>query len=349
MKKTNKSKFTQPLIETEDQIEKVMTTPNPQVIKSISNLEGDIMVLGGGGKMGPTLTKLAKNCIESAKLKKKIISIDKYFSPQAQKDFKKRGIDFIQCDLLNNIDDLPEVQNVVFMAGMKFGTSGNSSLTWALNTYLPALAAKKFRKSKIVVFSSANVYHLTPVFFGGATEDTPPNPFGEYAQSVLGREKMFEYFSQIYNTRITIIRLAYAIDLRYGIILDIAQKIYSKIPIDVSMGHVNVIWQGDANAQILRSFELCSSPPAILNITGPETISIRWLSKRLGELMDIEPIFTGTESESALLFNASKALSLFGYPTVTLDCMIQWIANWVMKGGKTLKKPTHFEQRDGKF
>jgi nucleoside-diphosphate-sugar epimerase len=349
MKKNSKSNFTVPLIETEDQIEQIMTDPRPEVVSSLSKLDGDIMILGGGGKMGPTLTKLVKNCINSGNLKKKVISVDKIFSPSLQKDFKKNDIDFIECDLLNNIDQLPEVPNIVFMAGMKFGTSGNSSVTWALNTYLPALTAKRFSKSKIVVFSSANIYHMTPVLHGGATEHNYPNPYGEYAQSVLGREKMFEYFSLTNGTPVVIIRLAYAVDLRYGIILDIAQKVYSKTPVDVSMGHVNVIWQGDANAQILRSFELCSNPPAFLNVTGPETISVRWLANRLGELMNVKPIIEGQESDSALLFNASKALSLFGYPKVTLDQMVQWIANWVIKGGKTLNKPTHYETRDGKF
>lgn len=351
MNKIDKSKFSVNLIESESEIDNIMSSPTPEVIETLTKIEGDLIILGCGGKMGPTLTKLAKFSIDQAGVRKKVISVDRFISEELKKDFNKNGIELIQCNMLdrNDCNRLPDIPNVIYMAGMKFGTTENISLTWALNTYLPTIVAEKFKNSRIVVFSTGNIYHLTPVVFGGAAETDPINPFGDYAQSCLGRERMFEYFSLQNSTPVTIIRLAYAIDLRYGIILDIAQKVHSGIPINLSTGNVNVIWQGDANAEVIRSLELCSSPPNILNITGPETVSIRWMAKRLGELLNIEPIFEGTESDTALLINASKAHRIFGYPKVTLDQMIQWVAYWILKEGKTLNKPTHFEQRDGKF
>ncbi|HEY9189056.1 MAG TPA: NAD(P)-dependent oxidoreductase [Bacteroidota bacterium] len=350
-KKIDLKKFTLPLIETEEEIENIMTTPSEELIKTLSKIDGDIIVLGCAGKMGPTMTKLAKRAIDEGGLKKRVMGIDRNIAPQFKKDFKKLGIDFFECDMLDkkSFDALPNVENVIYMAGMKFGSSASISLTWALNTYLPTVVAQKYRDSRITVFSSGNIYHLTPVLHGGADENTPPNPFGDYAQSVLGRERMFEYFSIKNNTKVTIARLCYAVDLRYGILLDVAQKVKAKIPIDLTMGSVNVIWQGDANEQILRTLSIASTPATVINITGPETISIRWLAKRFGELMNIKPIFVGEEASTALVFNASKAHGIFGYPKVPLEQIIQWVAYWVLIGGKTLNKPTHFETRDGKF
>jgi nucleoside-diphosphate-sugar epimerase len=222
-------------------------------------------------------------------------------------------------------------------------------LTWAINALLPALVAERFRDSRILVFSSGNVYPFTPVFSGGPTEDHPIGPVGEYAQSCLGRERMFDYFSRRFGTPVLLFRLNYSVELRYGVILDIAQKVHAGVAIDLAMGNANVIWQGDANARVLQSFALCQSPPRILNVTGPETMSIRWLANRLGYLMNREPIFEGTESNSALLSNAAQSHKMFGYPSVPLERVVEWVAYWVLAGGPTLDKPTHFEVRDGKF
>jgi nucleoside-diphosphate-sugar epimerase len=348
---TDKNRFSTDLLETAEEIDNLMSKPTVEVIETFKKIDGDLIVLGCAGKMGPTLIKLAKNSIDKSQTKKKVIGVDRFIPDDIRKNLASTGIELIQCNMLNKeeCNKLPDVKNVIYMAGMKFGTTENISLTWALNSHLPTIVAEKYKNSRIVVFSTGNIYHLTPIKFGGATEKDPVNPYGDYAQSCLGRERMFEYFSLQNGTPVTLIRLAYAVDLRYGIILDIAQKVRSKTMIDLSMGNVNLIWQGDANTQILRSLEYCSSPVNILNITGPEIVSIRWLAKRLGELMDIKPIFEGIESDTAILLNASKAFQLFGYPKTTLDQMVQWVANWVLKNGMTLNKPTHFEQRDGKF
>ena len=218
-----------------------------------------------------------------------------------------------------------------------------------MNSYMPGRVADRFRDSRLIVFSTGNVYPLTPVSHGGATECLPPAPIGEYAQSCLSRERICTYFSSQFGTQMAILRLNYAIDLRYGILLDIAEKVYTGQPIPLEMGNVNVIWQGDANAVVLRAFAHCQSPPLILNVTGPETVSIRYLAGRFGSLFNKPPRFEGEEAETALLSNASRCHRLFGYPRVSLEQMIEWVGEWVRIGGTTLRKPTHFEVRDGKF
>ncbi len=335
------------LIETEEQLEDIMSSPTPEIVKAMAELDGDLLILGVGGKMGPTLARLARRSIDKAR----IIGVSRFSTPGLQADLNQVGVETIPCDLLNEaaLQKLPEVPNVVFMAGRKFGSTGNEALTWAMNTYLPGQIAEKYRNARIVVFSTGNVYPLTPIAHGGATETHPVNPIGEYAQSCLGRERMFEHFSNRFGTPVVIIRLNYAIDLRYGILLDIAEKVYNAQAVDVTMGNVNVIWQGDANAVVLRALTHCQSPPLVLNLTGPETVSIRGLATRFGELFEKTPIFEGQEAGTALLSNASRCHQLFGYPRISLEKMVQWIAHWVRSGGPTLDKPTKFEVRDGKF
>ncbi len=335
------------LIETEEQLEDIMSSPTPEVVKAMAELDGDLLILGVGGKMGPTLARLARRSINKAR----VIGVSRFSTPGLQADLNQVGVETIPCDLLNEaaLQKLPEVPNVVFMAGRKFGSTGNEALTWAMNTYLPGQIAEKYRNARIVVFSTGNVYPLTSIVHGGATETHPVNPIGEYAQSCLGRERMFEHFSNRFGTPVVIIRLNYAIDLRYGILLDIAEKVYNAQAVDVTMGNVNVIWQGDANAVVLRALTHCQSPPLVLNLTGPETVSIRGLATRFGELFEKTPIFEGQEAGTALLSNASRCHQLFGYPRISLEQMVQWIAHWVRSGGPTLDKPTKFEVRDGKF
>jgi nucleoside-diphosphate-sugar epimerase len=338
-------------IETEAQLEDVLSTPMPEVIEAIEALAGDILILGVGGKMGPTLAKLAKRSVDKSHDNKKVIGVSRFSSPGLEASLNQSGVETIRCDLLNEAElaRLPDVPNVVFMAGRKFGSSDNEPLTWAMNTYLPGRVAEKYRDSRIVVFSTGNVYPLTRVAHGGATETHPVEPIGEYAQSCLGRERMFEYFSNQHGTAVVIIRLNYAIDLRYGILLDVAEKVYNGVPVNRTMGNVNVIWQGDANAVVLRAFAHCQSPPLVLNLTGPETVSIRGIATRFGQLFEKKPRFEDWEAETALLNNASRCHQLFGYPQVSLEQMVQWVAHWVKIGGATLDKPTKFEVRDGKF
>ena len=328
-----------------------MSRPTPEVVEAMGEIAGDLLILGVGGKMGPTLAKLAKRAIDESGLSKRVIGVSRFSTPDLQADLNQAGIETIPCDLLNEteLQGLPEVPNVIFMAGRKFGSTGNEPLTWAMNTYLPGRVAEKYRNSRIVIFSTGNVYPLTPVSHGGATETHPVAPIGEYAQSCLGRERVFEHASNQFGTRLAILRLNYAIDLRYGILLDIAEKVYHEKPVDVTMGTANVIWQGDANAVVLRALAHCQSPPMLLNLTGPEIVSIRWLATRFGEIFGKVPVFEGMEADTALLNNAARCHQLFGYPRTSLEQMVQWVAYWVEIGGITLEKPTKFEVRDGKF
>lgn len=338
-------------IEDSEQLEEVMSTPTPEVVEAMGEMAGDLLILGVGGKMGPTLAKLAKRAIDESGSGKRLISVSRFSSPGLQVDLNEVGIETIACDLLNEteLQELPEVPNVIFMAGRKFGSTGNEPLTWAMNTYMPGRVAEKYRNSRIVVFSTGNVYPLTPISHGGATEMHPVEPIGEYAQSCLGRERVFEHASNQFGTPLAILRLNYAIDLRYGILLDIAEKVYYEKPIDVTMGAANVIWQGDANAVVLRALMHCQSPPMLLNLTGPEIVSIRWLATRFGEIFGKTPAFDGIEAETALLSNAARCHQLLGYPRVSLEQMVQWVAHWTEIGGTTLGKPTKFEVRDGQF
>ncbi|HXF26247.1 MAG TPA: NAD(P)-dependent oxidoreductase [Bryobacteraceae bacterium] len=338
-------------IHTEEDLDERLSRPTEADSAALAAMEGDLLLLGAGGKMGPSLARLARRSAGKAGISKRIIAVARFTNNHLIAQLESSGIETLSCDLLDPgiLAALPDAPNVVFMAARKFGTTGAEHLTWAMNTYLPGLVAERYRESRIVTFSTGNVYGLSPAEHGGAVESTPVAPDGEYAQSALGRERMFQYASHAWGTPVTILRLNYAIDLRYGVLLDIGSAVFERRPIDLRMGLVNVIWQRDANSVCLRSFSLCSSPPAILNLTGPETLSVRYIAQQFAKLFGIEPVFTGQESGSALLSNAAKAHQLFGYPSVTPAEMIEWTANWIGRGGPTLDKPTQFSVRDGKF
>jgi nucleoside-diphosphate-sugar epimerase len=325
--------------------------PSDELVSEIATLDGDILILGVGGKMGPALAKLAKQSIHEAGINKTVIGVSRFSEPGLQRQLDQEGIKTYNTDLLQDdqLAALPDVKNVIYMAGTKFGTSGKESLTWAMNSYLPGRVAEKYKNSRIVVFSTGNVYHLTPVASGGATEDQPPHPVGEYAQSCLGRERLFQYFSSIYNIPTLIFRLNYANDVSYGVLLDIARSVKDDEPIDLSMGYVNVIWQGDANERALRSLIHCQVPPKILNIAGPEILSVRWVAEEFGRMFGLVPNFLNEEESTALLSNAAESFKLFGYPKVPLKIMMDIMAQWINQGGKTLNKPTHFQERKGQF
>jgi nucleoside-diphosphate-sugar epimerase len=339
------------MIANEEQLEDLLAEPSQADARAMAEMEGDLLILGVAGKMGPSLAKRARRACERAKLPKRIIGVARFSDPSVQQELQAAGIETVSADLLapGAMATLPDAPNVLYMAARKFGSTGAEHLTWAMNTLLPALVADRYAASRIVAFSTGNVYPLVPVAQGGASENTPTGPVGEYAQSALGRERIFEYFSQRNKTPVMFLRLNYAIDLRYGVLLDIGRRVFERRPVDVSMGHVNVIWQGDANSIALRSFALCQSPPVVLNVTGPETVAVRWIARRFGERFGVEPVIEGTESETALLSNAARCHRLFGYPSVTIEQMIEWVAEWIGMGGATHSKPTHFETRDGRF
>jgi len=340
-----------PAVETEEQLEEALSRPSAADIEAVAKMEGDLLILGVSGKMGPTMARLAKRACESAGLDKKIIGVARFSNPGSRAALANDGIETIACDLLDRaaVDQLPDCRNVLFMVGQKFGTQDNQPLTWAINAYVPGIVAERFRAARIVSFSTGNVYPLSPIDGGGPVESDPVGPVGEYAQSALARERVWEFFSARHGIDVTILRLNYAIDLRYGVLRDIAEKVFTKKPVPLSMGYVNLIWQRDANSVALRSFAHCASPPFVLNLTGAETLSVRKLAATFGERWDIEPIFEGTERETALLSNAKQCADLFGPETASLDEMISWVAHWVQHGGRGLGKPTHFEARDGSF
>jgi nucleoside-diphosphate-sugar epimerase len=330
-----------------DELEAFLAVPSSALMADMAKVDGDLIILGVAGKMGPTLARLAKNAAPG----RRVIGVARFSDAAVRERIERWGIDTIACDLLDRsaIDGLPDAPNIVFAAGHKFGASGNTPLTWAMNTWVPTLVAERYRASRIVAFSSGNVYPLTRIGAPAPNEASRVGPIGDYAQSCLGRERMFEYFSARHGTPGRIVRLNYAIDMRYGVLFDIASKVHRDEPVDVTMGHVNVIWQGDANAHVLRCLAHCSTPTTVLNSTGLEALSVRTLARQLGERLGVAVKITGHEAETALLSDASEAARLFGPPSVPLETMLDWVADWVAHGGSSLGKPTKFEVRDGTF
>lgn len=332
-------------------LEERLSAPTPAVVDLFTRLSGDVLVLGVAGKMGPTLARMAKRASDEASSTRRIVGVARFSNPAERDKLESWGVETMRGDLLDEsfVRTLPDAENVVYMAGMKFGATGNESLTWAMNTLLPAAVCRRYAGSRIAAFSTGNVYGLAPVYSGGSLETDPPNPQGEYAMSCLGRERAFEHYARTDGTRVTLLRLNYAVEMRYGVIVDLAQKVWQGKPIDVSMPAFNAIWQGDANAWSLLSLEQAASPPFVLNLAGPEQLSVRRVCARLAELMGKDVTFTGEEQANAILSNGQRCHRLYGYPTVPIDTVIDWAAAWVRSGGATLGKPTKFEVRDGKF
>jgi dTDP-4-dehydrorhamnose reductase len=338
-------------IENVAELETLLSEPTPHTIDTIARLDGDMLLLGVAGKMGPTLARMAKRASDQAGTRRRVIGAARFSDDRIEVQLRALGIDTIRCDLLDTdaIAKLPDVPNVIAMFGMKFGSTGQEARTWAMNCLAPFLVCQKFRHSRIVAFSTGNVYPLTSIASAGSRETDALAPIGDYAMSCVGRERIYEYASRTFQIPMAILRLNYAVEMRYGVLVDIAQKVWAGEPIDVTMGHLNAIWQADANAAALSAFAHLATPPTILNIAGPEVLSVRQVAEEFGRRLGKSVKFVGVESADALLSNAERSHVLFGKPRVDAQQLIAWIADWVARGGATLGKLTHFEVRDGKF
>lgn len=332
-------------------LEDLLSDPPDYLVDSLRDWEGDLLVLGVAGKMGPTLARMARRAFDCAGRRNRVLGAARFSDARQRAALEACGVETIRCDLLNDaeIDRLPDAENVVFMAGRKFGSTGLEPLTWAMNSYVPALVSQRYGRSRIAAFSTGNVYGLSPAGRGGSQETDAPRPVGEYAMSCLARERMFEYFSGTLGTPAVILRLNYAVEMRYGIVYDLARRVAAGEPIDLTMGYFNAIWQGDANAMALASLAHATSPPLVLNIAGPEELSVRSTCEALGRLLNRPVTFAGREAEDALLSNGTRGWGLFGEPRVNARQVIDWTADWLARGGAGLDKPTHFESRDGRF
>lgn len=338
-------------IATEEQLEELMSRPNAADIEWADRLDGDLMVLGAGGKMGPSLAMRARRAFQAAGNRHRVIAVSRFSEKFARDLLESQGVETLSCDFLDReqVEHLPTCQNVLFMAGRKFGTGERSDLTWASNTIVPANLGLHFRASRIVVFSTGNVYPLVESSSSGSVETDPLGPVGEYAQSCLGRERVMEYCSRELGTRCVMFRLNYAVDLRYGVLVDIAWKVRQESAIDLSVGYANVIWQGDANSMALRSLELCQTPPRALNVTGPEKLSVREVAQFFAVRWGKKAMLSGTEGPRALLSDSTLSRTLLGQPEVPASLLLEWVAGWVELGGSYLGKPTKYEVADGKF
>lgn len=339
------------LIQTEEELDDVLTKPGPALIEFIRNVTSPLIVLGAGGKMGPTLCVLARRAADAARHRLDIVAVSRFSDERARAWLEQRGIITQSVDLLepSAMQKLPDTTNVVYLVGLKFGTTENPSLTWAANTLAPTHTAERYASARIVALSTGNVYPLVPVASGGATEKHPLTPLGEYANAAVARERIFEYYSHKNGTPMALMRLNYAVELRYGVLVDIARRVWTGEPIDLSNGFFNCIWQGDANQMVLRSLALARSPALAWNLTSPEVLRVRDVAKRFGELLGKEPQFVGKETDTALLGNSAKLCAELGRPATPLETVMRWTAHWVKQGGRYLNKPTHFEVRDGAY
>lgn len=338
-------------IETEEALDEWLSRPRPELVRFIAQVRSPLVILGAGGKMGPSLAVLARRAAQAAGHRLDILAVSRFSNPQARRWLEAHEVRTLPCDLFDatSVRALPDSENVLFLVGQKFGTSENPSLTWATNTLVPARVAERYSGARIVALSTGNVYPPSPVAAGGSVETDPVTPLGEYANATVARERIFEFYSQRQSTPVVLLRLFYAVELRYGLLRDLADKVWSGQTVDLTTGHFNCIWQGDANEFVLRSLPLATVPAAAYNLTRPEVFSVRAVATRLGELTGKPVHFSGSESDTSLLGNAHKVRSRLGDPPTPLETMLRWTADWVRRGGRSLGKPTHFEVRDGRY
>ncbi|MFV0254033.1 MAG: NAD-dependent epimerase/dehydratase family protein [Beutenbergiaceae bacterium] len=328
-----------------------MTEPSDRLVADMANISGDIAVTGVGGKVGPTVAILAAKALQKAGSSARVHGIARFSDGQLARQLQEHGVNPVVADLTDDaaLATLPEVENHIYMVGHKFGTTGNEHHTWMMNSYLPGRLAQRYRDARTVMYSTLLVYPMAPVAAGGSREQDPVGPWGEYAASCVGRERVFEHFARANGTPLTVFRLGYSIETRYGVLAEIAAAVHDQQPIDLSMGHASVIWQGDVAEYTLRSLIVADTPPAYLNITGPEIVPIRWLAERFGERFGIDPTFVGQEQPTAYVLDGSRAHQLFGYPRIPLLDMIDRVAGWTSAGGESIGKPTKFQERGGRF
>jgi nucleoside-diphosphate-sugar epimerase len=339
------------VIHTEAELEEVLTRPSARLVELIKTLSSPLLILGAGGKMGPTLARLARRAADVAGHRLEVVAVSRFSDAGARQWLEARGVQTLRCDLLDAhaVARLPEVENIIYLVGLKFGTAQNPANTWAMNTLVPARVCERYPHSRMAALSTGNVYPLSAVSRGGSVETDPLTPLGEYGNAAVARERIFEFFSRRNGTQAALLRLCYALELRYGVLADVARKVMAGEPVALANGSFNCIWQGDANEMILRALPLAESPPTAWNLCRPEVFSVREIATRLGELLGRPPRFTGDEAATALLVNSSPLCAALGAPPTPLETMLRWTAHWVQQGGRDLGKPTHFEVRDGHY
>jgi len=336
-----------------EELDEILSRPYPETIEDLRGVDGDFIVLGAGGKIGPSLVEMLARAMAEVDPSRRIYAVSRFTRREAASRLRRyKNVEVIEADLSDReaVEKLPEARNVIYMVGRKFGTEEDPALTWITNAYIPALIAERFRRSRFIIYSTGNVYPLVEVSSGGATEETPPEPVGEYGWTALARERVMGYFIRKNPSASgVIVRLNYACELRYGVLVDIALKVFRGEEIDLSMGYVNVIWQGDANNYVLRLLKHATNPPMVVNMTGPETASVRWIAEEFGRRFGRKPVFKGSPEPTALLSNASKLFKLLGYPRVSLLQMIEWVSAWISSEKPIYNLPTHYEVRTGRF
>jgi nucleoside-diphosphate-sugar epimerase len=339
------------VIDSEAVLEDVLTRPGARIIDFIRTVASPLLILGAGGKMGPTLARLARRAADAAGRRLEVVAVSRFNDTDARQRLEAGGVQTVSCDLFDAqaVARLPEAQNIIYLVGLKFGTTQNPASTWAANTLIPSRVCERYSRSRIVALSTGNVYPLSDVSRGGSVESDPLTPLGEYANAAVGRERIFEFHSRANGTPVALLRLCYAIDLRYGVLADLARKVIAGEPLPLANGHFNCIWQGDANDLILRALSLTDSPPTAWNLCRPEIFPVRGIAARFGELFGRAPRFTGQEAPTALVVNSGRVCAALGPPSTSLETMIRWTAQWVKQGGRDLGKPTHFEVRNGSY
>ncbi|MSU37297.1 MAG: NAD(P)-dependent oxidoreductase [Pedosphaera sp.] len=339
------------VIRDESELEACLTQPRPELVDFIRSVSSPLLILGAGGKMGPTLAVLAKRAAQRAGHPLEVVAVSRFSDEPSRQWLEFHGVSTVNADLLSRdaVQKLPDAGDVIYLVGLKFGTGDNPSLTWAVNTLAPAHVAERYAQSRWVALSTGNVYPFVSVRSGGAREAHALTPLGEYANAAVARERIFEYFGRKNGTSIALLRLSYAVEMRYGVLVDIARKVHAGEVIDVTSGYFNCVWQGDANEMILRALPLASNPPAAFNLTGPSVLSVRAIAAKFSELLNRPVTFVGRETDTALLSNTECLCEKINPPVTSLDTVLRWTAYWVKSGGRFLNKPTHFEVRDGKY